>query len=115
MQKSFCSETSTVYVTSVDRAQPNLTLLQTPFLASLGPYLTLVSLTGPVPDPCMWAEPAWFHPVPRDTPRAGAASVPPAALPLAEVVGMAQAAKSCPFLLPWAVPAVPKPQRAAVP
>lgn len=51
VQKSFCSETSTVYVTSVDGAQPNLTLLQTPFLASLGPYLTLVSLTGPVPDP----------------------------------------------------------------
>lgn len=108
VQKSFCSETSTVYVTSVDGAQPNLTLLQTPFLASLGPYLTLVSLTGPVPDPCMWAEPAWFHPVPRDTPRAGAASVPPAALPLAEVVGMAQAAKTCPALGSSCCPQTPE-------
>lgn len=93
-------------------------LLQTPFLASLGPRLTPVSLTVTIPDPCMWADiPAWLHPVPKDVLRAGLGlpQCPPSALPLAEMVGMAQDAKSFPALLAWTVPAVPKSQRAPVP
>lgn len=73
-----------------------------PFLASLGPCLTLVSFTRPVPNPFIWGDiPAWLHPLPKDMP--AAASALPAALPLAEVMGMAQDAKCCPALLTWAV------------